>query len=55
MKHLKLLAPTRVNDELRLPHDGVQIVEDDEAARLIDQGLAEDVSDDFAEKKEKAK
>jgi hypothetical protein len=55
MKHIKLLASARVNGELRAPTDGVQIVEDDEADRLIAEGNAEDVSDDFAEKKEKSK
>lgn len=46
---IKLKAATRVNGTLRQPHDGVLQVGDDEAARLIGEDLAEDVSDDFNE------
>jgi hypothetical protein len=55
MKHISLTRAARVNGELRLPHDGVQLVTDEEAERLISEDSATDVSDDFAEKKEKSK
>ena len=49
MKHLKLRALAFVDGKRQLPEDGVISCSDDEAARLIDAGLAEDVSDDFAD------
>ena len=49
MKYLKLRVDAYVNGALRYTGDGVQQVDDDEAQRLIDAGLAEDVSADFAE------
>lgn len=54
MKFMKLLTAAYVGGSLRHPHEGVLHVEDAEAERLIEDQVAEDVTDDFsaAQKKE---
>lgn len=47
MKSISLLAHAYVGGALRHPDEGVLQAEDDEAARLIGDGLAIDVSEDF--------
>jgi len=47
MKHIKLIAPAYVGGAMRQPHEGVQIVSNEEAEKLLEAGH-EDVSDEFA-------
>ena len=49
MKFVNLRGPAYVNGGLRKPNEGTLHLEDDEAARLIDNGLADDVTADFPE------
>lgn len=54
MKYVKLTQPGYVGGELKLPTDGVLLVEDkDEFKRLIEEEGAEDVTTDFAKAKPK--
>lgn len=48
-KFLKLLTSAYVAGTLRHPHEGVLHVEDNEAARLLGEKAAEDVTSDFPE------
>lgn len=48
MKFVKLLGHAYVNGLLRSPADGVLHLEDDEAKRVIEAELAEDVTSDFS-------
>jgi hypothetical protein len=48
MKFLKLFSPAHIAGLLRHPHEGVRHVSDDDAARLLAERVAEDVSADFA-------
>jgi hypothetical protein len=48
-KHLKIIGRAFVNGAAVTPESGVVTCAADEADRLIDAGLAEDVSDDFAD------
>jgi hypothetical protein len=47
MKFVNLLGAAYVNGQLRHPHEGALHISDAEAKRLIDDNLAEDVTDDF--------
>jgi hypothetical protein len=47
MKIVSLKSHARVGDQLRSPDDGPVQMEDVDADRLIDSGLAEDVSAEF--------
>lgn len=49
MKWIKLLVSAHVAGLLRHPHEGVVHLDDAEADRLIDGGVGEDVSADFAD------
>lgn len=48
MKYVKLISAAYVNGALRHPHEGALHVEDAEAKRLIDSGVADDASDGFS-------
>ncbi|MGW8141873.1 hypothetical protein BRX36_21670 [Sphingomonas sp. S-NIH.Pt1_0416] len=50
MKFVKLLTAAHVAGVLRHPHEGVLHVSDDDAARLIGDQVAKDVSADFADR-----
>lgn len=49
MKHLKIIGRAFANGEAVTAESGVITCPADEADRLIAAGLAEDVSDDFAD------
>jgi len=49
MKFVKLLTAAHVAGVLRHPHEGVLHVSDSDAARLIGDEAADDVSADFAD------
>lgn len=49
MKYVVLLAAAYAAGQLRFPSDGALPVDDDEAQKLIDAGVATDVTADFAE------
>lgn len=51
MKWIKLLTAAHVGGQLRHPHEGVLHLDDAEADRLIEGGVGEDVSADFADAK----
>jgi hypothetical protein len=51
MKFVNLLGPAYVNGQLRHPHEGALHLSNEEAKRLIDDNLAEDVTDDFPARK----
>lgn len=53
MKFVKLITSAYVGGVLRHPHEGVLHIEDDEAKRLTDDKVAEDVSDDFTAKQDR--
>ena len=48
MKFVKLLTAAHVSGVLRHPHEGALQVSDEDAARPIQDEVAEDVTDDFA-------
>ncbi len=54
MKFLSLLTSAYVGGSLRHPHEGVLHVDDNEADKLVADGVATDVSDDFTAKQDKA-
>ena len=47
MKFVNLLAAAYVNGVVRQPHEGTIKLTNEDAKRLIDGGLATDVTDDF--------
>ncbi|WP_298689583.1 hypothetical protein [uncultured Sphingomonas sp.] len=47
MKHISLRQHAYVNGVLRSPSEGIVKLEDEEAQRLFDAELADDVSADF--------
>ena len=47
MKYVNLLAAAYVNGVMRQPHEGSIRLNDAEAKRLVDGGLAKDVTEDF--------
>jgi len=53
MKFVTLLTAAYVGGSLRHPHEGVLHVEDAEADKLVDDGVATDVTDDFSAKQAK--
>lgn len=53
MKFVKLIASAYVAGVLRHPHEGVLHVEDDQAQSLLDDKVAEDVTDDFTAEQNK--
>ena len=53
MKFVKLLTAAYVGGSLRHPHEGVLHVEDAEATKLVEDKVAEDVTDDFSAKQVK--
>jgi len=55
MKFVKLLTSAYVNGVVRRPDEGVLCIADDEAARLLENQAAIDVTDDFsAEQREES-
>ncbi|KQM92225.1 hypothetical protein ASE70_15030 [Sphingomonas sp. Leaf22] len=54
MKFVSLLTSAYVGGNLRHPHEGALHVEDAEAEKLVADGVATDVSDDFTAKQDKA-
>ncbi len=54
MKFLSLLTSAYVGGSLRHPHEGVLHVDDAEAEKLVADGVATDVSDDFTAKQDEA-
>jgi hypothetical protein len=53
MKFVKLITSAYVAGVLRHPHEGVLHVEGDQAKRLLDDKVAEDVTADFTAKENK--
>lgn len=53
MKFVSLLTAAYVGGNLRHPHEGVLHVEDAEAEKLVKDGAATDVTDDFTAKQAK--
>lgn len=54
MKFVSLLTSAYVGGRLRHPHEGALHVDDSEAEKLVKDGVATDVSDDFTTKQDKA-
>lgn len=54
MKFVSLLTSAYVGGRLRHPHEGALHVDDAEAEKLVEDGVATDVSDDFSAKQGKA-
>lgn len=54
MKFVTLLTSAYVGGNLRHPHEGALHVDDAEAGKLVKDGVATDVSDDFTAKQDKA-
>lgn len=54
MKFVKLLTSAHVNGVLRHPDEGALHVTNEEAQRLLDNEVAEDVTDDFDTEQAKA-
>lgn len=52
MKFIKLTTSAHVNGVLRHPHEGVLHVTNEEADRVIENGGAIDVSDDFSDQQD---
>ncbi|WP_145201383.1 hypothetical protein [Sphingobium sp. B2] len=52
MKFIKLTTAAHVNGVLRHPHEGVLHVSNEEAERVIENGGAIDVSDDFSDQQD---
>lgn len=53
MKFVSLLTSAYVGGRLRHPHEGALHVDDAEAEKLVRDGVATDVSDDFTAKQDK--
>ena len=53
MKFINLLTAAYAGGQLRHPHEGVLHVEDAEAEKLVTDGVATDVTDDFTAKQAK--
>lgn len=54
MKFVKLLTSAHVNGVLRHPDEGALHLTDEEAKRLLDNEVAEDVTDDFTGEQDEA-